>query len=206
MTRALWGTAKRVKNVLFSARARQNLRFERRRHRTGTPRLYPTPQRILVVCHGNICRSPFAAALIAARFGAAGFEVRSAGLYAGEGALADDSAKRTALRFGADLDAHRARHFESSDLEWADLTLVMEGHQALEIVKRFPSGDSRVCLLGDFLPGPPFTIDDPFGRSDSVFVSTFERIALAVDGLIECLKQTPSLDATAPERLEGARE
>jgi len=175
--------ARSARQLAVSAEARQDALYEWRRRRSGEPPLPDaTIRRVLVVCHGNICRSPFAAALISRR--RRDVEVRSAGLAAGEGAAIHEGALRAARSFGVDLGRHRAQLLEEGDVSWAELILAMEGHQAAQVAKRWPSSAPRIRLLGDFLPGPPFRIGDPFGQSDAVFTAAFERIEFAVEQLI----------------------
>ena len=84
---------------------------------------------ILVVCTGNICRSPTGEYLLKKELGE-GFNVMSAGL----GALVDHPAheisQKIALEHGIDMSAHHARQINLDILKWADLILVMEnGHK-----------------------------------------------------------------------------
>ena len=78
---------------------------------------------ILVVCTGNICRSPTGEYLLKKELGE-GFDVMSAGL----GALVDHPAhelsQKIALEHGVDMSAHRARQINLDILKWADLTSV----------------------------------------------------------------------------------
>ena len=182
---AIAGTAGRL---LWSERVRQNTFYEWKRRMRGEPALPGGPvERILVVCKGNICRSPFAAQLLAGRVKTV--EVRSAGLEASGRDPADPAAVRAAMRRGACLDAHRTRPMSDVDVAWADLVLGMEGTHAAAIAVRWPAARAKVRLLGHFLPEPPFAIDDPWGRSDDVFDLTFERIARAVDRIAELLRE-----------------
>jgi protein-tyrosine phosphatase len=134
-----------------------------------------------VLCHGNICRSPFAEALILRR--RPDLVVSSAGLAAGEGAPADPAALRVAKEFGVDLSGHRSRAIDPASLAAADLVLVMEASQALALRERSPAAAQRTRLLGDFLHARPFHIADPWGHPEEVFASTFARIASAVQRL-----------------------
>ena len=130
---------------------------------------------MLVLCHGNICRSPFAAALLAAR--APALEVRSAGLQAGTGNPADSTAVKCAYRMGVSLTAHRSLRVSTEALDWADLILVMQGFNKASIERDWPQFRSRVRILGDFLPAPPYLLPDPWGQEEQVFDRVFARIA-----------------------------
>jgi protein-tyrosine phosphatase len=109
--------------------------------------------------------------------------VRSAGFIAGAGNPADPAALRVAARFGVDLASHEARRLAVEDVDWADLILAMEGDHAARLAQLWPTGRSKTRLLGDFLPSPPFTIRDPWGQGEDVFVRTFESIQAAVEQL-----------------------
>lgn len=174
--------ARRAGGLLLSPDRRADAIYEWRRRRRGEPAIDGLRiGRVLVICHGNICRSPFAAHLLARA--QPGLEVRSAGLAAAEGDPAEESARRIARRFGIDLGDHASHRVDGGDVDWADLVLGMEGHHAATLGRCWPLGAGKTLLLGDFLPAAPHRIDDPFGRDDSAFRATFETIELAVERL-----------------------
>lgn len=168
--------------LVLSASARHDARYEWARRLRGEP---PLPdgrmQRVLVLCHGNICRSPFAAVLLAARLPQ--LEVRSGGLQAANGDPADATAARCAQRRGISLAAHRSARVNAESLGWADLVLVMQGSHVAEIERAWPQFGPRVRLLGDFLADPPYLLPDPWGKEEAVFERVFTRLADAVERL-----------------------
>jgi protein-tyrosine-phosphatase len=89
--------------------------------------------RILVVCHGNINRSPFAEALI--RHLRPEFSVLSAGLHTHDGRRAARRARESAIRHGIDLEAHRSRQLTDNMLD-TDLILYMDGANARRLEAR----------------------------------------------------------------------
>ena len=153
---------------------------------------------MLVICHGNICRSPFAAALLGARLPA--LELRSAGLHAGDGNPADPVAARCAERLGVSLVEHRSRRVDDELLAWSQLILAMQGSHLAEL-DRFGRGvRRRARLLGAFLPEPPHLLEDPWGHPEPVFDAVFARIREAVEVLALRIE---AASVAAPARRAG---
>jgi protein-tyrosine phosphatase len=131
---------------------------------------------ILVVCQGNICRSPFAEAVLQVSL-PAGMEIRSAGLVA-PGRCAPPDAISAARRFGFDLSKHTSRLVNSGLVRAAGLILVMDPEQGRELVDRFGADRNRIMILGDLdsLPIDARTIPDPVHQSRDFFIECYERI------------------------------
>jgi protein-tyrosine phosphatase len=160
-----------------------------RRQLAGEPALPALPIRtVAFVCHGNICRSPFAAALL--QRSRPDLRVRSFGLAAARDHEADRNALRLAREFGVALDSHRTRPLTAEELRAADLVLVMEAPQ-LRLVRGRSSRvrRDRVRVLGDFLRAPPHSIRDPWSQPEPIWRSTFQRIERAVARLAALLGQ-----------------
>ncbi|MFH1763646.1 MAG: hypothetical protein ABIF09_05575 [Gemmatimonadota bacterium] len=134
--------------------------------------------RILVLCLGNICRSPYGAGRLAglAREGDS-LTVRSAGLM-GPGRPSPDAARSAALRRGLDLGPHESQLLSAELADWADLFIVMSPHQARVLRKSFGISDSQIVLLGDLDPKPAGQreIPDPLDRSEDFFMETYDRM------------------------------
>jgi len=162
---------------LRSGAGRANIAYELRRIVGGEPVLPSEVRRAVVICHGNICRSPFAERLLAGR--CPGIEVRSAGLEASGDDPAQPGALRIAREYGIDLETHRSTRMDDTLAEWADLIVGMEGHHVEAIGQRWPDAGGKAVIIGDFLPRAPHLIPDPWGQPDAVFRRTFERIAEA---------------------------
>jgi low molecular weight protein-tyrosine phosphatase len=173
------GWVRRLRTLMASSSERANALHEWRRWRGVEPDLPAgSVRRVLVICLGNICRSPFAERLLASRHPE--LSVRSAGFIAEAGSPADPIALRVAARFRVDLASHATRRLVAEDLDWADLILAMEGDHVARLARLRPTVQPKARLLGDFLPSPPFTIRDPWGQSETVFDLTFQRIEAAV--------------------------
>ncbi|HZJ50238.1 MAG TPA: low molecular weight phosphotyrosine protein phosphatase [Actinomycetota bacterium] len=135
--------------------------------------------RILVVCAGNICRSPLAEELLRRALSARGVEaeVTSAGLWAEPGLPASEGLEAPARLRGVDLSRHRARQLEASHLSDADLVLVMTAAQLDDIAGLAPQGSATVTVL---LLGEA-DIDDPYMGN----AATYEACAAEIEAGVE---------------------
>lgn len=166
----------------FPDRALHPLRRRRaRRALAGT-----TPAgAVLFVCHGNICRSPYAEAALRRR--ARGrLEAASAGLV-GPGRPSPETAVRVAAGRGVDLADHRSRLVTGASLRRAGLVVVMEPRQRRVLRRRHGFGEAVV--LGDLDPGPVRRrpIRDPIFRSPGVFRSVYARIDRCTAGMLDAM-------------------
>ena len=105
--------------------------------------------RILVVCTGNLCRSPLVVALLRRDLATEGLDadVSSAGLAAPLGARPDRRLRRVAGELGVDVDEHRSQPVSPADLREADLILTMTSEQSDDVLALDPSAASRVATL-----------------------------------------------------------
>ncbi|WP_211254083.1 low molecular weight protein-tyrosine-phosphatase [Paraburkholderia nodosa] len=134
---------------------------------------------VLVVCEGNICRSPMAAALLAREI--APVLVRSAGTKALVGHRADPVAVELMAARGVDIRGHRATQLESWLATKSDLILAMDAEQKRFIERRIPSLHGRVFRLGDVMQDESATLDgfdvpDPYRRGRDAFMESLKHI------------------------------
>lgn len=150
-------------------------------------------QRILLVCVGNICRSPTAEYLLRHRLGDASLHISSAGLGALEDHPMDATAASLLLEHGIDASGHRGRQLSTSMLRDADLVLVMEREHAARITRLAPEASGKVLLLGKWLGEKE--IPDPYRQSRPAFEHVYGLIDQAVARWLAYL--TPSLSKAA---------
>ena len=141
-----------------------------------------TARRILFVCKGNICRSPFAEQFA---LGLLGDQVRvcSSGYYPRSGRACPDTAVEAAKAFDVDLSGHRSRMLTRRQLEETDAIVVFDRQNVDVLVGRYPSLKRKFVYLGLFLSDAPVTIRDPYGSGLEAFKSTYARIAEGLEGL-----------------------
>lgn len=139
---------------------------------------------ILLLCTGNICRSPMAEALF--RRLAPSHEVFSAGICAQEGAPADPISVELMWQIDIDISAHRARQLGRWMMREADLVLVMERMQQRWVHSRYPSVATKVELLGG--AGSP-DIPDPYRQGLPEFQHALKLIRDGVRSRVAKLRQ-----------------
>lgn len=110
---------------------------------------------ILVVCTGNVCRSPIAEGLLRAAFqarlGADAPKVSSAGTMGWTGSGADPKSVEAAAERGVDLSDHRAREMTSRDVDSAILVLGMSSEHARAVVAQEPDAAPRTFTLKELV-------------------------------------------------------
>ena len=130
---------------------------------------------ILILCIGNICRSPIAEAMLKHEFPEK--TIWSAGLGALTGHPADPLSIEVAAAHGLDLSGHRAQQVAGWMCQEADLILVMEQVHKSEVEQQFPLMRGKVFRLGEL---GKFDIADPYRKPVDAFNSAYEAIALGV--------------------------
>lgn len=137
-------------------------------------------QNVLIVCVGNICRSPIAEILFKQRFEQANLSVSvsSAGLGALVEYPAHDVAQELMQERGLDLYYHRARQLSSEIVFGSDLILTMSTDQQKQVENNYPSTCGRVHRLGKW---GCYDVPDPFQRPKLVFEQALALIDQGVD-------------------------
>ncbi|PYE40112.1 low molecular weight protein-tyrosine-phosphatase [Psychrobacter fozii] len=126
---------------------------------------------ILVVCVGNICRSPMAAAILTERY--PDRHVDSAGLSALVGHFADIKAIELMTIHDIDISSHIAKPISEALVSHADLILTMTTSQTKWIENRWPHCRGRIFRIGHWIDKD---IVDPYQQDKSVFETSRQDI------------------------------
>jgi protein-tyrosine-phosphatase len=146
---------------------------------------------ILMICSGNTCRSPLAAAMLRAkladRHALTDVEVASAGTGAWDGAPASEGSYLIALERGLDLSSHRARMLTNAQVRNADLILTMNEAQAQRVADL--GGTAKVHTLPDFagFPDARREVRDPFGGDVQGYREAGQHLDLLLDAVVSRL-------------------
>ena len=149
------------------------------------------PLKVLMVCLGNICRSPMAHGLLQHKVTKLklDWEIDSAGTSNyHDGQLADSRAIACMKRHGIDITYQRSRSVTSKDLGYYDLILVMDKSNMSNVLKFAKSADEhlKVSLIMDLTEGKyAAEVPDPYyGTGDSGFELVYEMLDAATDVLL----------------------
>jgi protein-tyrosine phosphatase len=148
--------------------------------------------RLVLLCTGNTCRSPLAAAAFREELGpdAERVEVLSAGTAASDGQPASAGANEVAARAGLDLTAHLSRRPDAELLSDADLVLVMEPGHA-RVAEALGADPRRTHVLSEWPePGDPaLAVSDPFGGSLEAYEECLGRIRRHVRRIVPWIRE-----------------
>lgn len=142
------------------------------------------PSPILMICAGNMCRSPFAERYMRLRFEQAGVyaECFSRGLLAMPGRKVPDTALKVAQEFGVDLSEHVSQPLLAPDLDRAAIVMVMEPEQRQHLGKMRPAQIGKYMMLSQLGGGEK--IPDPMGRDEDFYKGVYQQISKHVDNWV----------------------
>lgn len=138
--------------------------------------------RVLFVCKGNICRSPFAASYLRKRTKGE-IEVKSAGYYPRDGREAPTNAQEAAQAYGVALQDHRSRLLSEELLDWADLVFVFDLENWETVSRNFRDGSEKLVLVGANLGFGGKAVRDPFGGDLEQFHECYVQVKDAIKSL-----------------------
>jgi protein-tyrosine phosphatase len=141
---------------------------------------------VLVVCVGNICRSPMAEAMFRHRVQNARIQISSAGTHAMLRSTTDPLAQAVLQVNAVPVHKHRSRQIDRQMLHEADLILVMEHRQTQSVLKLAPEVRGKTFLIGKWQL--ELEIADPYRRSKLAFEQTYEQLSRCVDDWLPYLQ------------------
>lgn len=151
--------------------------------------------KILMVCLGNICRSPLAEGILRDKIENSGISaiVHSSGTasyHAGDSA--DPRSVDVAQRNNIDISRHSAQQFKQSDFDTFDFIYAMDSSNYDNIVELAGNEiqKSKVkILMNEVVPGENLSVPDPYYGGKHGFDNVFEMIDQACDKIVENLNQ-----------------
>lgn len=150
--------------------------------------------KVLMVCLGNICRSPIADGLLAKKVKEEGLNVTvdsagTGGYHVGE--APDERMRKTAKQFGTPIDHLRARQFKTSDYDEFDLIYVMDKSNYDNVVKLARNQEDKEkvrMILNEIKPKSNREVPDPYWSGEQGFVDVYNMLDEATDLIMNKLK------------------
>ncbi|RZJ73618.1 low molecular weight protein-tyrosine-phosphatase [Flavobacterium sp.] len=148
--------------------------------------------KILMVCLGNICRSPLAEGLLAAKLPSDKFTVDSAGT--GDwhvGSCPDERSIEVAKRNGLDISRQRGRQFKVSDFDTFDYIFVMDASNLSNVKALARNDDDRnkvKLILNELFPGENMDVPDPYFGLHDGFNKVYAMLDEATANIADKLK------------------
>lgn len=149
--------------------------------------------KILMVCYGNICRSPLAEGILKDKVKKAGldWEVDSAGTNAYEpGCPPHHFSQKAAKHYGIDIGNQKCHHFTKEDIKRFDRIYVMDKenyYDVKEICGENWDADKVDLLLNEVYPGQNKIVPDPWFGGEDAFHKVYKMIDKACEKIVEAL-------------------
>ncbi len=147
--------------------------------------------RILMVCLGNICRSPLAEGILRSKLGSEHILVDSAGTGGYHvGGRPDSRSIETALKYGIDISGQRCRKFSIHDFSNFDLIYAMDRQNYMDIISLARSEEEagKVKLLMEGVQEGILEIPDPYYGGEDGFEKVYQLIDLACNHITGIIK------------------
>lgn len=144
---------------------------------------------VLMVCLGNICRSPLAEGILRHKAPGDKIYVDSAGTsnyHIGE--APDRRSVAIAKKYGIDITAQRGRQFQIADFDKFDLIYAMDQSNYAHILAMAPNESAKQkvhLILNEVHPGEAMDVPDPYYGGDQGFDNVFKMLDLACDRIVE---------------------
>jgi protein-tyrosine phosphatase len=151
--------------------------------------------KVLMVCLGNICRSPLAEGILKDKIQklnmAASVDSAGTGNYhAGEGA--DPRSVEVARKNNIDLNSHTARQFRTSDFDEYDLIYAMDKNNYRNILRlaRNDTDKNKVrMIMNETAPGEDIDVPDPYFGGSHGFERVYDMLSKASDKIIDRIEK-----------------
>jgi len=143
------------------------------------------PSPIMMICAGNLCRSPFAEYYMRLKLEQAGVvaDCYSRGLLAMPGRKVPELAQQVGLEFGVDMSEHVSQTLLAPDVDRAALIMVMEAEQRKHLSKMRPTSIGKMFLLSQ--PLGSHKVPDPMGKDEAYFRTVYTEITSMIDAWVE---------------------
>lgn len=151
-------------------------------------------KKILMVCLGNICRSPLAEGILKSKLPDT-YLIDSAGTggwHAGE--QPDKRSIQTARNKGIDISQQRARKFKKLDFDFFDCIFVMDNQNYKDVINQASTENQKnkvQLILDEIFPNEKVDVPDPYYGGQEGFEQVFNMLEQACQSIADRLKKSP---------------
>lgn len=148
--------------------------------------------KILMVCLGNICRSPLAEGILKNKLPKDQYVVDSAGT--GDwhvGQLPDKRSIAIAKKYGIDITDQRAQHFTVKHFEKFDYIYAMDMSNYKNILQLAPNSEAKAkvkLILNELFPNENVEVPDPYYGGEEGFENVYQMLDKACDVIAKKIK------------------
>jgi protein-tyrosine phosphatase len=152
--------------------------------------------KILMVCLGNICRSPLAEGILRVKAEKAGVEIQIDSAGTSNYHIGEHPDKRTVLnaqKHAVDVSQLKARQFQVSDFDEFDHIFVMDSSNygdVLSLARNDADRKKVELILNRVYPGADMSVPDPYFGGEQGFENVFILLDKACDVIISSLKHS----------------
>ena len=147
--------------------------------------------KILMVCLGNICRSPLAEGILRAKLPTNEFMVDSAGTANYHvGNKPDSRSIAVASKYGLDISHLRGRQFSAKDFEVFNHIFVMDESNYTNVISLARNDEDKgkvKFILNEIYPGQNYNVPDPYYGGNSGFENVYKMLDEACSIIAERL-------------------
>jgi protein-tyrosine phosphatase len=143
--------------------------------------------KVLMVCLGNICRSPLAEGILKSKVDTSKIEVSSAGTGGWHvGDSPDPRSIAVANKYGIDITDQRGKQFSTYDFEIYDYIFVMDNSNYNDVIKLATSEKEKQkvqLILEEIFPSEKVDVPDPYYGGDQGFENVYEMLDKACESI-----------------------
>ena len=149
--------------------------------------------KVLMVCLGNICRSPLAEGILKSKLNTDSVQVDSAGT--GDYHIGDPPDPRSIAvgkKYGLDITDQLGRHFEPSDFERFDHIYVMDNFNFTDVISMAKNEDQKKkvkLILNEIFPGENVDVPDPYQGGPEGFENVYKMLDEACEIIAKKLEE-----------------
>ncbi|MCU7946735.1 MAG: low molecular weight phosphatase family protein [Candidatus Thiodiazotropha sp. (ex Cardiolucina cf. quadrata)] len=149
---------------------------------------------ILIICYGNIYRSPLAEHLLNTFCSQSGINTRSAGFHENINRPCEPEYLNILKNYGYDLSNHRSKRLTVDDVYWSDVIIIMDRKNWDMLHDLYPMSGTKTVWIGAFSKAVGIEVADPYGKNSDMLNSVIFDIQT-------CMKDICSVLSLDTERL-----